>query len=73
MGKSEELKVVFEYEKATKNTCKYTEKPAPGQPPRIASLYIQKWVFGTDTPPQRLAVTVELAPDASCQGEEKGK
>ncbi len=70
MGKSEELKVVFEYEKATKNTCKYTEKPQPGQPPRIGSLYIQKWVFGNEAPPQKLAVTVGLTSGVPCQGEE---
>ena len=70
MSKTEGLSLVFEYEKATKNTCKYTEKPQPGQPPRIGSLYIQKWVFGNEAPPQRLAVSVGLASAVSSQGEE---
>jgi len=52
--------VLFEYEKATKNTYKFSEKPEPGQPPRIGSLYVQKWAFGSEEPPQRLGVTVEI-------------
>ena len=59
MSGPEQFKVVFEHEKATKNTHRYTEKPQPGQPARIGSLYIQKWVFGEEAPPQKLTVTVE--------------
>lgn len=60
MSSSEEFRVLFEYEKATKNTCKYAEKPDPGQPPRIGSLYIQKWALGNESPPRQLTVTVEV-------------
>ena len=58
MGKPEKFEAVFELEKATKNTHRYTEKPQPGQPVRIGSLYVQKWVFGEEAPPQKLSVTV---------------
>ena len=73
MSASDKFTAFFEYEKATKNTFKYSEKPGPGQPPRIGSLYVQKWAFGGESPPQRLSVTVELAPDVSRQREEKDK
>ena len=59
MSTFEKFTAIFEFEKATKNTFKYSEKPEPGQPPRIESLYVQKWAFGTENPPQRLRVTVE--------------
>lgn len=52
--------VAFEFEKATKNTFKYSEVPERGQPPRIGSLYVQKWAVGEE-PPRRLSVTVEVA------------
>jgi hypothetical protein len=43
----QEFSLLFEFEKATKNTLKYAEKPEAGQPPRIGSLYVQKWALGT--------------------------
>ena len=46
------------FEKETKNTVKYTEEPQTGQPPRIGSLYIQKWAMDGD-PPRRIKLTVE--------------
>jgi len=70
MSTSDKFTAIFEYEKATKNTFKYSEKPEPGQPPRIGSLYVQKWAFGTDNPPQKLRVTVESASDSGKQGKE---
>ena len=48
----------FVFEKETKNTVKYTEEPQTGQPPRIGSLYVQKWAMGGD-PPRRIKLTVE--------------
>ena len=66
-----EFSLLFEFEKATKNTCKYAEKPEAGQPPRIGSLYIQKWAFGTESPPTRLRMTVEKASDPEKQGKEQ--
>ena len=70
MSASDKFTAIFEYEKATKNTFKYAEKPEPGQPPRIGSLYVQKWAFGTENPPQRLRVTVEAASESQKQGKE---
>jgi hypothetical protein len=70
MSASDKFTAIFEYEKGTKNTFKYAEKPEPGQPPRIGSLYVQKWAFGTDNPPQGLRVTVERADGNGKQGKE---
>lgn len=50
--------VTFEVEKTTKNTVRYAEVPAPGEPARIGTLYVQAWVLGTPAPAQ-LTVTVE--------------
>ena len=54
----EPLKIAFRLEKATKNTFKFEEQPESGQPPRIGSLYVQKWAMGED-PPKRITVTVQ--------------
>ena len=54
----ESFRMVFQLEKATKNTHKYQEQPESGQPPRIGSLYVQKWALG-ENPPRRLTVTLE--------------
>jgi len=56
-GKTE-FEVVFTLEKSTKNTWKYGEQPESGQPPRIGSLYVQKWALGEE-PPKRIRVTVQ--------------
>ena len=72
MGASDRLVMAFRFEKATKNTFKYEEKPEPGQPSRIGSLYVQKWAFGTESPPERLQVRVENASGSSEQGKESG-
>ena len=45
----------FKVEKETKNTVKYNEVPAEGQPPIIGTLYVQKWFAGAA---QELEVTV---------------
>ena len=55
---SESFRMVFQLEKSTKNTYKYQEQPESGQPPRIGSLYVQKWSVG-DNPPKQLKLTVE--------------
>ena len=60
--KTAEFSLLFEFEKATKNTHKYAEKPEAGQPPRIGSLYVQKWAFGSGEPPHKVTVTVTIAP-----------
>jgi hypothetical protein len=41
-----EKTVTFKVEKETKNTVKYNEVPAEGQPPIIGTLYVQKWFAG---------------------------
>ena len=49
---------VFEMEKETKNTVRYTEV-SEGQPPIIGTIYIQKWALkGT---PKKVTVTLEAA------------
>jgi len=73
MSASGKFSAFFEYEKATKNTFKYSEKPEPGQPPRIGSLYVQKWAFGGESPPQRLRVTMEPARSSPQQGKDSAQ
>ena len=58
-SKALQSSLVFEFEKATKNTYKYAERPDSGQPPRIGSLYIRKWALGSENPPRQLTVTIE--------------
>ena len=50
--------MAFSSRRATKNTFKFEEQPESGQPPRIGSLYVQKWALGED-PPKRITVTVQ--------------
>ncbi|MBM4049588.1 MAG: hypothetical protein FJ279_31215 [Planctomycetes bacterium] len=56
--KADGFTLSFELEKETKNTYKYGERSAPGQPPRIGSLYVQKWALGAGAAPRQLVVTV---------------
>ncbi len=58
------FKAVFSLEKGTKNTWKYEEHPESGQPPRIGSLYIQKWALGGEKPPQTIRLTLEAGSNA---------
>jgi len=51
-----EKTVKFKVEKETKNTVKYNEVPAEGQPPIIGTLYVQKWFAGNAT---EIEVTVK--------------
>ena len=60
----------FSLSKATKNTYKYEEQPEAGQPPRIGSLYIQKWALGAGTPPQALTINVSGQSDTNSKGKE---
>lgn len=46
----------FTKEKETKNTVRYQEDSEDGQPPRIGTLYVQKWVVGDAT---KLVVSVQ--------------
>lgn len=49
--------IVFNREKETKNTVKFEEKPEPGKPAMIGSLYVQKWAAGDAT---TVKLTVEF-------------
>lgn len=51
----EQFTTTFDLEKSTKNTYRYKEI---GKPPKIGSLYIQKYTTD-DEPPEHLKVTVE--------------
>jgi hypothetical protein len=62
-GNSEPIRLAFEFEKATKNTFKYAECPDPGQPPRIGTLYVQKWALKTESPPRTITLTIEVGGD----------
>lgn len=50
--------LTFVREKETKNTIRFQEEPAAGQPPVVGTLYVAKWYAGDA---QRLAVTIERA------------
>lgn len=52
-----ERNIIFKLEKETKNTYKFEEKPEPGQPAIIGSLYVQKWVF--EQKPEEVSVTLK--------------
>ena len=55
----EKLELEFTYDRTTKNTIRFEEVVKDGQPPKIGTLYIQKWVLG-DTMPAKLKVTVDV-------------
>jgi len=57
-GKKIMKKIIFCYEKETKNTIRFQEK-TEGQPPVIGTLYIQKWFLGTPVP-QQITVTIKV-------------
>jgi len=52
-----EMAIRFIKEKETKNTVKFAEKPEPGTPPVIGTLYVQKWAAGDAT---EVIVTLEI-------------
>ena len=49
----------FAKTKETKNTVKFDEVPATGEPEIIGSLYVQKYVFG-ETIPEEIAVRIDF-------------
>jgi|GEM_PF-467554 len=49
--------MLFQKERDTKNTVVFTEKPDPGTPPVIGTLYLQKWFVGES---EKISVTVEF-------------
>ncbi len=54
----EEKTLVFTIEKETKNTVRFTEKPDPGQPAIVGTIYVQKWAFPGDVP-KEITVTIK--------------
>jgi IS4 transposase len=52
-----EMVLVFEREKETKNTVRFQEIPDKGQPPRVGTLYVQKWAVGNAA---KLTVTITV-------------
>jgi len=58
MEESRRITVEFAFERATKNTFRYQEVVEPGYPPKIGTIYIQKWIVGNKAP-AKLKVTIE--------------
>lgn len=59
-----ELRTVFVFEKDTKNTRRYTERPESGAP-AIGTLYLQKWCaeqLGGGELPERLRLVLTVEP-----------
>lgn len=56
----EPFTIELDIEKETDNTHRYKEVTGKGNPPKVRTLYIQKWVLG-DPAPQRIRVTIEEA------------
>ncbi len=53
---AQEKTITIRLEKATKNTIKYEEVPADGEPPIAGTVYLQKWFAGAN-PAQEWEVT----------------
>lgn len=49
-------------DKETKNTIRFEENTADGKPPVIGTLYVPKWVVGSQ---QAIDVTIEPAADSA--------
>jgi len=60
VGEEKKFTAAFEFEKETKNTFRYIERPEGGQAPRIGTLYVQKWALGGGSAPPGLTVTVVI-------------
>ena len=57
----EEIVRKFRKEKATKNTVRYVEVPAKGEPEVIRTLYVQKWAVGEfEEAPEEIEVIIRL-------------
>jgi len=58
MEERRKITIEFAFERATKNTFRYQEVVEPGYPPKVGTIYIQKWIVGSKAP-ARLKVTIE--------------
>ena len=56
----EKIEVILVKGKETKGTYVYEEELGEGKPPVLKTLYIQRWVLGSN-PPARIKVTIEPA------------
>jgi len=65
MTEHDGITVAFEVAKETKNALRYEEVPGPGEPIRIGSLYLQKWVverWGSQSGASAKRITVTVKP-----------
>jgi hypothetical protein len=53
------INVTFVFDKETKNTRKFEEKPEPGTAPAIGTLYVQKHVLHALGNPETLKVSID--------------
>lgn len=51
------MEATFNFERETKNTYRFQEEESSG-PPKVGTLYVQKWSF--DTRPKRIKVIIEV-------------
>lgn len=51
------IDITLTLKKETPGTFVYEEKTVQGEPPKVKSQYIQKWVLG-DKPPKSIRLTV---------------
>ena len=66
--------IMFEFEKTTKNTAKFNEVPAVGEPTIVGALYVQKWFvpsMGTGTKARILLEVQEGGADHFINGQPK--
>ncbi len=54
----EEKTLTFEVEKETRVTVRFAEKPDPGTPSNVGTIYIQKWASPGPVP-QTITVTIK--------------
>jgi hypothetical protein len=52
----ESVTLEFVLAKTTKNTKMFEEKPAPGSPPVVGTIYVQKWWVGDA---EKIKVTIQ--------------
>jgi hypothetical protein len=55
------MQVTFKLERETKNTVRFEELLKTGEPPKIGTIYVQKWALGELDPAKGLRVTIEEA------------
>ncbi len=54
----EEKTLTIVVEKETKNTVRFAERPEPGTPAIVGTIYVQKWAFPGPVP-QTITVTIK--------------